>query len=413
MAFDDLVDRVRNRFDALPANQRERLIKLTMVTVVVCAIIGLYYATGQDEKKPPPAKEELKMIHLGDDRLEDDVRASVEKSREETANNLAAQKKTIDEQREEIDKQKAQMSAMQATLQALAGSPGLDLPDLPGTGSAPNDSAAWAPPGVPAASAGHGGTRSSGGSSAPPATTPEPQWVGGIGSVKVDPGTGKTDGSKKKKRRFYLSPGFMEARLLTGLKAKTVDSAKGNPEQMMLRIQAPAVLPNDVRAQLEGCLVVAHGYGDLSSERVETRLVSIHCIDYAGKSLIDSELHGIVVDSDAVKGLAGRPVAKWGTNLARLAFANAVQGAGAALGQASQTRSVSPLGQTSTIDPSDVSRAALGAGVEKGADEYARIIADLVRQQSPVVEVGPGKKVTVVVTEATWLEVKDYEEGHD
>ena len=46
-------------------------------------------------------------------------------------------------------------------------------------------------------------------------------------------------------------------------------------------------------------------------------------------------------------------------------------------------------------------------GVANATQELTRIYADLVRQSSPVVEVGPSKDITVVVTEGVWIEVKD------
>jgi conjugal transfer pilus assembly protein TraB len=37
---------------------------------------------------------------------------------------------------------------------------------------------------------------------------------------------------------------------------------------MMIRVQAPAVLPNEVKANLKGCFVIAEGYGNLATHRV-------------------------------------------------------------------------------------------------------------------------------------------------
>ena len=132
---------------------------------------------------------------------------------------------------------------------------------------------------------------------------------------------------------------------------------------MLLRIQAPAVLPNEVRAQLQGCFVIAHGFGSLASERVESRLVSLSCVDYEGRSVIEEEIKGILVDQDGVKGLAGHPVTKMGANLSRMFVAGLVEGAGDALNAATATTSISPLGQTSTVDPSQLGKAGIGRGI--------------------------------------------------
>ena len=92
-----------------------------------------------------------------------------------------------------------------------------------------------------------------------PALTPTPQIIGGIEVVEGPPGkrapqeTGEA--KKKQSESVYLPPSFMEATLLTGLDAPTAEGAKGEPVPVLLRIKAPAVLPNRVKANLKGCTV--------------------------------------------------------------------------------------------------------------------------------------------------------------
>jgi len=421
MADNPLFQAIKKRLDEMEPEKRQKVIKAAIIGGIVAVVFVLYYGSGQDAKKPPPPPEVASVIELGDARLQDDIRAQFGKEREEQIAQNSRQDSENKELKVQLAQQDAQMKAMQGILQNMSSNPGLGLPGanpLDGATGAPSaDPLDWQngelPPGAPLP------TGSTLGAGAPPVAgahggPPVPPTVDFIGAVGREQGVKQQpngEGSKKKNRRFYLPPSFMSAKLLTGLAAKTVDNAKSDPEPMMLRVQAPAVLPNEVRAQLEGCLIVAHGFGSLASERVEAQLVSISCIDLTGKSMIDAELRGIVVDKDGVKGLAGHPVSKMGTNLARLAFAGAVEGAGAAFSQSAQTTAISPLGQTSTIDPTQLGRAGVGKGVSKASEEYGRIIADLVRQQSPVIEVGPAKDVDVVVTEGSWLELKSYEEG--
>jgi conjugal transfer pilus assembly protein TraB len=125
--------------------------------------------------------------------------------------------------------------------------------------------------------------------------------------------------------------------------------------------------------------------------------------------MVESEITGILVDEDGSKGLSGRPVSKMGANMGRLFLAGLVQGAGAAFQQSAQTTSISPLGATQTVDTGEVERAGLGRGISQASGELTRVYVDLVRQSSPVIEVGPGKHVTVFVTQGSWLEVRDYE----
>ncbi len=72
--------------------------------------------------------------------------------------------------------------------------------------------------------------------------------------------------------------------------------------------------------------------------------MSLSCMDLDGKSVIETPLTGILVDSDGVKGLAGRTVSKMGANMARLHAARLAQGAGASFQVAAQTTSISPRG---------------------------------------------------------------------
>ncbi len=420
MADNPLIAAIKKKLDEMPSEQRTKTVKYSVFALFGLVFFALYYLTGQQDKKPQPKPEVASVISLGDARLEDDIRISYEKQRAESAAQDKRQNDELQERKAELERMQKEQAALSAAVSMLASNPGLGLPatTLP-EGAAPADPASWeaglATPGSQNGGAGNAAARYAltgspspqGGAAQQPI---EVTYEGDISSTGGTPGPAPAD-VKKKARRYYLAPGFMDAVALTGLAAKTVDGASSNPEPILLRVQSPAVLPNDVRAQLKGCLIVAHGFGSLASERVETQLVSISCINYDDRSMIDAELKGMVVDADGVKGLAAHPVSKMGTNLARLAFANAIQAAGAAFASQATTTSTSPLGQTQSIDPSKIGTAGIGGGVSKVGDEYARIISDLVRQQAPVLETGPGKAVTVVLTEGVWLEIKDFQEG--
>jgi len=389
-------DRLRARWDALAPGQRSQLTKATVVAGMLALIGAGYYLTGQERKKPPPAQQ-VSLIDVGDKRLQDDLRAQVERERQEERNRNDQQEKELQETQKQIQSTQAQLNTIATALQQLNGSPD------PASGAkppVPEWPAQWqqnAPPAVP-----HGAP--AGPAALPPS---EPQMIGDIGVLKVERPV--VDDKKKANHKYFLPVSFMPAKLLTGLKAKTVENANKSPEPMLLRVQAPAVLPNEVRAQLKGCFVVANGFGSLSSERVEAQLVSLSCVDYDDHETIEADIKGIVVDKDGVKGLAGHPVSKAGANMARAALAAAFQGAGQALAQTATTTSTSALGTTQTINTGEIGKAALGQGLSGGASEMAKVYLDLVRQSAPVIEVGPSKDVAVLITEGVWLEVKSYE----
>ena len=207
-------------------------------------------------------------------------------------------------------------------------------------------------------------------------------------------------------REVYLPPSFMEATLLSGLDAPTAGAAKGNPVPVLIRVKAPAVLPNDIKAELTGCFVIADGKGNLATERAELTLVSISCLDRKGKALIDQKLKGFVVDGDGKIGLRGRIVAKFGSLVARSMLAGFLVGAGDAFKAAATTSSISPLGTTQTLNTNQIGMAAAGNGLSEGFKEIQKFYMELAEATMPIVEIGPTKRITLVVSEGTNLEIK-------
>ncbi|MBU0665268.1 MAG: TraB/VirB10 family protein [Proteobacteria bacterium] len=248
---------------------------------------------------------------------------------------------------------------------------------------------------------------------------PQPQGSGRGGQQKEKKIVGKIavvsnqtaipkDDSKKKVRTVYLPPSFMEASLLTGFDAATSSGAKGgNSEPLLLRIQTPAVLPNDIKANLSGCFVIAEAVGRLDKERADVRLVSLSCLSNEGSAVIDTPIKGFVTDSDSKVGLSGRVVSRMGASTARAIIAGVFGGAGEALKAAATTTSTSALGATSSIDASQIGKYAVGGGLSEGANTLQDFYMALAKQTTPVIEVAATKKITVIVSEGKDLEIKE------
>ncbi len=244
----------------------------------------------------------------------------------------------------------------------------------------------------------------------PPPPKAQPRMIGEIGvlsnTVANDDG-GSPD--KKKERTVYLPPSFMEARLLTGFDASTSGKGTSNPEPLLLRIQTPAVLPNDVKAELEGCFVIAEAVGRLDKERADVRLVSLSCLSNEGRAVIDTPIKGFVTDSDSKVGLSGRVVSRMGASAARAVIAGFFGGMGDMLKATATTQSVSPLGTTTSVDTSQIAKYSLGGGLSEGADSLHDFYLTLAKQATPVIEVGAAKKITVVISEGKELTIRERE----
>jgi len=218
---------------------------------------------------------------------------------------------------------------------------------------------------------------------------------------------------KSKKKTVYLPPSFMEATMLSGLDAPTIEGGKGQPVPVLLRIRDLAFLPNRVRANLKGCFVISEGHGSLADERAHLRMTSLSCLSKRGTAVIDQHVKGFVVDSDGKIGLRGTVVSKMGALVARSVLSGFFSGIGDALKAQTTTVSMSPLGQTQTIDPGQVLQAGAGQGLSSAAKEISKFYLDLARQTMPVIEVGAVRDVTLVISEGVELDIKEINKGED
>lgn len=214
----------------------------------------------------------------------------------------------------------------------------------------------------------------------------------------------------KKKRKptgFYIPAGtFTEGLLLNGLDAPASMKGKSNPYPTLIRLTNLSFLPNRFRLSMKGCLVLAEGYGSLSSERVYLRTVTLSCIIKNGQGHISAPIKGYIVGEHGKVGLRGKVVTKQGAILAREFMAGILQGFGSVVQQQSMTMSYSALGATSTINPANVGEAGLGQGLGTAAGELSKFYSKMASSMMPVVVVGAGRKLTLVLTHGFYATYK-------
>lgn len=223
----------------------------------------------------------------------------------------------------------------------------------------------------------------------------------------VGPGDKEAKNGKGDKKSFYLPPCFMPATLLTGVRAPTMGNGDKDPVPVLLRVKAPAVLPGRVTSQIQDCFITGETMAKLSDERAHVRLLSLSCVDKNKRAIIDQKVTGFVQDEDGVVGLSGVLTARFGSTLARSFIAGAFQGAGNALQSSSTTVQASSIGTTTTIDPSEVTKSALGGGLSTASKELQEFYMNLAKASMPVLEVGNSKPCTVIISQGVNLEVKE------
>lgn len=374
----------------LTSEQRTRYKKWT----VIIAILTISYI-GYHLKGPatplPMANIEEQIASLGSDALEQDIRASIE---QRVDGALEQQKKIIASLQEQLKNLQAGQE-LQKRQQQLAN----DLEQFIPKNAATYPEAPAYPPAP--SSLEHFSDK--------PMESPEKQQPTMLGGISFTPGApNKEAESATKKKTVFLPPSFMPAKLITGIDARTSQLAQAHPEPIMLRVQAPAVLPNYLKANLKGCFIVADALGDLAKERVTVRLLTLNCLDQQGTAVINQKIEGFVTDSDGRRDMAGIVVSRAGSHLARSFAAGVIGGFGEAIQAENTVTNINPLGMTKASKPEGILKSGLGGGLKSATSDLQQFYLDLAKQAMPVIEVGAAKDITVVIQTGVELEIKEF-----
>lgn len=202
---------------------------------------------------------------------------------------------------------------------------------------------------------------------------------------------------------FLPAGSFAAATLISGVEAFTGGTAQSQPQPLVIRVDANAVLPNSANYQIKGCHVLASVWGDMSSERVFGRLATLTCVDSANRLVLSEEVEGVLVDSDGKNGIRGSLQDRQGAKLARSLLAGFAQGVSSAFGAAQSTTQSTALGMTTALIGSNAAK----AGAYNGATMATQQLADFYLKQAeatmPVIAVDAGRKVSVLFTKSKAL----------
>lgn len=190
--------------------------------------------------------------------------------------------------------------------------------------------------------------------------------------------------------------------IVTGVAINGVDVPSGegsrkDPYPMLIRVQEDAILPNEYRADIKECFVNVSGYGELSSERYVARGENISCKTRDGKT-IEEDFPAYLVGEDGKPGMRGVLVNRTGQLIANAALANTSK----AIATAFSTSPV-PVIETGNSPnkayrnnfSADASRYAASQGLSGGLDALAEYWMKRADQILPVIEIEPGRQVTM------------------
>ena len=400
-----LLDDMKDKYDGLSSKKKQ--VVLTS-GILVTAFLVFYFSVNSgsgDEQGQTPQAKPSDSLTLTSDLMEDTLRESVRAETDAVNERLNGLETLVEDLIKRLDQDNAVLQppieagdgeSKQAIITEADLAPSNELADLLAP-TAPRFPPAVLPS-IPAVDNGEG---------QPTSFNEEPNApviVGSIGGVKPAP---VQEEPEENIRQVYLPVGMMEAVLLTGLDALVGNQAQSNPEPVLARVQTPAVLPNDVRANLKGCFVVGNGIGILAKERVDIRAVSLSCVDDSERTVIDQPIKGYFVDTDGKKGLSGNVVTRDGAIVGRAFATGVLDGFGQVAQASAGTQSISPLGSTRIFDTEEAVVAGVGQGIGNAAQTLSEYYLDLAKTVSPVIEIGTQKRAVLVIQEGVYLEIKE------
>jgi hypothetical protein len=218
--------------------------------------------------------------------------------------------------------------------------------------------------------------------------------------------TGQRNAGVQTEKVGWLPSGaIIPGKLLTGVDASTM-AGQQMPYPVLIRLTDSAILPNDLRMNLESCVVTGAAVGDLASERVAIRTEGLSCLLKRGGGLvtIDGDFKANVIGEDGRLGIRGRVVQKEGQLIARTMVAGFLGGVSEAfrprISYAPIQLGGSDVNNNNSFSPPPMQDALMAAGlsgVGKSMDILARYYMSLAEKTAPIIEIPSGINVDIVV----------------
>lgn len=228
---------------------------------------------------------------------------------------------------------------------------------------------------------------------------------------------GTADSNHEKKEGNYLPAGsILSFVAISGMNAPTNQSGLKNPMPALLRLRGEVIMPNGYRANLNDCMVLVSGYGQMADERAMLRTDTISCIRNDGKA-VEVKIEGTIFGEDGKPGLRGKLVSKTGDVIAQMIKVGTLNTLGQmAVGVAGSVNvgknNNGGDGNTFNVGVNNPATQAVttsaAAGINDIFSRIAGIYEQYAQQTFPVIEVAPGRVGEIVLTKGITL---NYVEG--
>ena len=218
--------------------------------------------------------------------------------------------------------------------------------------------------------------------------------------------TSETELSETRTLANYLPSGsYAPAVVLSGADAATNVASRENPIPVLFRITGPAVSAatgsrTPAKVNLRGCTVQGSATGDLSSERVKVRLISMTCINRRGE-VLETKVSGYIAGSGK-EGVRGHVTSREGNLTKNATVAGLIGGLGSGLNTAASSQISSETATASNLLRS-AGTGTLAGGVKSASETLANYYIKRAEQYQPVVSLYGGTKVELVFLEGVEL----------
>ena len=204
--------------------------------------------------------------------------------------------------------------------------------------------------------------------------------------------------ARPKSKTYIPSGSFFSAELIAALDAPTGGNAEQNPHPALLLVKDNAFLPNKFRSKVKECHVLASGYGDISSERVNLRTEKMSCVLKDG-TVIDTKLDAYIAGEDGKAGLRGNLVSKQGALVANAMLAGTLGGVGQGLAQAATTVTQTGTGAVTSVSPNQALEFGMYSGSGSALNKLADYYIKAAEKTFPILEIAAGREATIILLE--------------
>ena len=218
--------------------------------------------------------------------------------------------------------------------------------------------------------------------------------------------------AKFKNVNSYVPAGtYAKAVVIGGVDANTeVNGGNAQTRVVTIRILDNGSIPGGHTSILKNCTLLASAYGVASSERVALRGERLTCVAASG-DVLETDITASIYGSDGRQDVRGRMVYPESKLLSRAFVAGSLSGIGSGVANSFSTQSLSPLGATATVPGADIFKYGAAQGFSKGLDKLADYYIKRAEQLQPVVQLGSGSLVTVVIQRGFYLDGKTHSEA--